>query len=85
MLKFEVASFTGEKLATESYDRSLHRAYTSIIKQAIASGLGLGAIMFILYSSYGLAVWYGARLIIEKGYSGGKILTVIISISSGGV
>ncbi|KAF5196908.1 Abc transporter b family member [Thalictrum thalictroides] len=80
-----VASFTGEKVAAESYNRLLRKAYTSITKQALASGLGLGFVMLILYSSFGIAVWYGAKLIIEKGYSAGVVINVIISVTTGGV
>ncbi|KAF9603644.1 hypothetical protein IFM89_037188 [Coptis chinensis] len=82
---FRVASFTGEKLATQSYNRSLRKAYTSITKQALASGFGVGAFILIVCSSYGLAVWCGAKLIINKSYSGGQVFNVIISIATGGI
>ncbi|GJM91048.1 hypothetical protein PR202_ga07383 [Eleusine coracana subsp. coracana] len=32
---------------------------------------------------YALAVWYGARLIIEKGYTGGYIINVLMAIMTG--
>ncbi|KAF7145062.1 hypothetical protein RHSIM_Rhsim04G0241300 [Rhododendron simsii] len=34
---------------------------------------------------YGLAIWYGAKLIIENGYNGGQVLSVIMVIMTGGM
>ncbi|KAG8385353.1 hypothetical protein BUALT_Bualt03G0034300 [Buddleja alternifolia] len=80
-----VASYTGEKQATEKYDSKLQIAYASTVKQGLASGSGVGLVMFIFFSTYGLAIWYGARLIIEKGYNGGIVVNVIMSIMTGAV
>ncbi|CAL9013534.1 unnamed protein product [Prunus brigantina] len=33
-----------------------------------------------IYCTYALAVWFGSRLIREKGYSGGAVLNVILSV-----
>ncbi|KAG8385354.1 hypothetical protein BUALT_Bualt03G0034400 [Buddleja alternifolia] len=80
-----VASYTGEKQATEKYDSKLQIAYASTVKQGLASGFGVGTVLFIIFSTYGLAIWYGARLIIEKGYNGGIVVNVIMSIMTGGI
>ncbi|KAL2495339.1 ABC transporter B family member 9 [Forsythia ovata] len=64
-----VASFTGEKKAAEKYDSKLQIAYASTVQQGLASGIGLGTVLLIVFSTYGLAIWYGSKLIIEKGYS----------------
>ncbi|KAI4999926.1 hypothetical protein ZWY2020_004515 [Hordeum vulgare] len=32
---------------------------------------------------YGLAFWYGGKLIIDKGYTGGKILTILFAVLTG--
>lgn len=53
------------------------------MKQGLATGLGLGAVMFVMFCSYGLAVWYGAKMILEKGHSGGEIFTVIVAVLTG--
>lgn len=39
--------------------------------------------MLIIFCSYGMAIWFGARLILEKGYSGGQVLNVIIAVLTG--
>ncbi|MED6207756.1 ATP-binding cassette sub- B member 9 [Stylosanthes scabra] len=80
-----VASFTGEKKAIEKYNIKLKVAYNTVVQQGMASGIGLGALLFIIFSTYGLAMWYGSRLIIEKGYNGGTVINVIIALMTGGM
>ncbi|KAF8018912.1 hypothetical protein BT93_H3721 [Corymbia citriodora subsp. variegata] len=80
-----VASFTGEKRAIEKYDSKLDVAYKATVKQGFVSGMGLGVVLLIVFCTYGLAVWYGSKLIIEKGYNGGQIINVIMAIMVGGM
>ncbi|KAK3020914.1 hypothetical protein RJ639_045897 [Escallonia herrerae] len=80
-----VASFTGEKQAINKYNNKLQIAYASTVKQGLASGVGLGTVLLVVFSTYGLAVWYGSKLIIEKGYNGGKVINVIMAIMTGGM
>ncbi|XP_031393227.1 ABC transporter B family member 4-like isoform X2 [Punica granatum] len=78
-----VASFTGEKKAIALYNRFIVDAYKSGVHEGLAVGLGLGTFMFIMFGSYGLAIWFGAKLILEKGYSGGQVLNVIMAVLTG--
>ncbi|KAE8697225.1 ABC transporter B family member 12 [Hibiscus syriacus] len=39
-----------------------------------AAGLSVGVVMLIVFSSYALAVWFGGKMILEKGYTGGQVL-----------
>ncbi|XP_019169991.1 PREDICTED: ABC transporter B family member 11-like, partial [Ipomoea nil] len=71
-----VASFTGENKAVASYKASLAKAYKSEVYQHLAQGLGFGTFMFILFSSFSLSFWYGGRLVLEKGYTGGEVIIV---------
>ncbi|KAF3456694.1 hypothetical protein FNV43_RR01348 [Rhamnella rubrinervis] len=80
-----VASFTGEKRAIEKYNMKLNTAYNSTIQQGLVSGLGVGVVMLILVGTYGLAIWYGSKLIIEEGYTGGNVMNVIFAIMTGGM
>ncbi|KAL8103554.1 hypothetical protein AgCh_027943 [Apium graveolens] len=80
-----VASFTREVDAIDKYDSKIHIAYTTSQHNGIASGLGIGAVICSVLSTYGLAIWYGSKLIIEKGYDGGKVMNVIMSIITGGI
>ncbi|EPS73347.1 hypothetical protein M569_01408, partial [Genlisea aurea] len=78
-----VASFTGEKRAVSNYEKSLEKAYKSSVHEGLATGLGLGSVMFMMFCSYALAVWYGGVLIVDKGHSGGQTFTVIVSVLTG--
>ncbi|XP_010313352.1 ABC transporter B family member 21 isoform X1 [Solanum lycopersicum] len=75
-----VASFTGEKEACEKYDKSLEKAYRSGVHEGLANGLGMGSAYFILFCNYSLAFWYGGKMILEKGYTGGSVLSVALAV-----
>ncbi|CAH2078705.1 unnamed protein product [Thlaspi arvense] len=80
-----VVAFTGEKHAMEKYEAKLEVAYKTVVQQGLISGLGLGTMLAVIFCSYGLAVWYGAKLIIEKGYNGGQVINVIFAVLTGGM
>ncbi|XP_028764865.1 ABC transporter B family member 9-like [Neltuma alba] len=80
-----VASFTGEKKAVEKYNSKLKVAYKTVVQQGMATGLGFGVVLFIIFSTYGLAMWYGAKLVRERGYNGGAVITIIIALMTGGM
>ncbi|KAI3888355.1 hypothetical protein MKX03_003107 [Papaver bracteatum] len=80
-----VASFTGEGEAIEKYNRILKNSFIFMAKQALASGLGIGIAIGVLYSFYGVAVWYGSKLILKEGLDGGNITNVIFSLAIGGI
>ncbi|KAL4377849.1 hypothetical protein GQ457_02G001840 [Hibiscus cannabinus] len=78
-----VASFTGEKQAISNYNKFLVTAYKSGVKEGTAAGLGVGVVMLIVFCSYALAVWFGGKMILEKGYTGGKVNNVIMAVLIG--
>ncbi|PON43231.1 ABC transporter [Parasponia andersonii] len=78
-----VASFTGEKQAITNYNKFLVNAYKSGVYEGAAAGLGFGLVMLVIFCSYALAVWFGAKMIREKGYSGGDVLNVIVAVLTG--
>ena len=82
---FKVASFTGEKRAIEKYNNKIVIAYNVMTQQGLASGIGIGVVLMIVFGTYGLAIWYGSRLIIERGYNGGQVINVIFALMSGGM
>ncbi|CAH9079456.1 unnamed protein product [Cuscuta europaea] len=79
-----VASFTGEKCATDKYDDKLQIAYKSTVQQGVASGLGLGVMSLVVNCTYALAIWYGSKLIIHNGYVGGDVINILLAIITGG-
>ncbi|XP_073136211.1 ABC transporter B family member 11-like isoform X2 [Henckelia pumila] len=78
-----VASFTGEKQAVAKYEKFLYRAYEAGVHEGLAAGLGSGVFMLVLFSSYALAIWFGAKMIIQHGYSGGDVLNIIMAVLMG--
>ncbi|WJX96357.1 ABC transporter B member 11 [Trifolium repens] len=78
-----VASFTGEKEAIAKYNQSLIKVYKTSVQEALASGVGFATLFFVFTSSYALAVWFGGKLIIEKGYTGGDVITIIFCVFTG--
>lgn len=73
-----VVSFGGEKKEVKRYDDKLDIAYQAGYKKAVALGLGIGSIMFLIFSCYALAFFYGSRLIPE--ISPGDIITSFFAI-----
>lgn len=82
-LPTQVVAFSGERRATAKYDECLDKAYGSGIREGLVTGLGSGAVMFIMLSTYALAVWYGGKMVLEKGYTGGDVISVIIAVLTG--
>ncbi|XP_030974218.1 ABC transporter B family member 11-like [Quercus lobata] len=80
-----VASYTGEKQAIAKYNKSLTTAYKSGVQEGLAAGLSNGAVTFFKYCSYALAVWYGGKMIVDKGYTGGDVIVILISVLIGSV
>ncbi|KAE9453920.1 hypothetical protein C3L33_14178, partial [Rhododendron williamsianum] len=78
-----VASFTGEKHAVIKYNKSLMDAYKSGIQEGLATGVGFGAVMCVAFCTYSLAVWFGAKLIVNKSYTGGGVINVIVAVLTG--
>ncbi|KAI0518593.1 hypothetical protein KFK09_006029 [Dendrobium nobile] len=75
-----VASFTGEKKAVEKYCESLKQSYSSSVKEGLVAGIGLGTAMLLFFCGYALGMWYGSKLILEKGYTGGDVFNVIFAV-----
>ena len=81
----QVVSFTGENKDVSEHDKALKIAYKAAIQQGLASGFGVGFVQFIMFCSYALALWYGSWLIINEGYSCGRVINVILEIMTGGM
>ncbi|KAH7676294.1 Xenobiotic-transporting ATPase protein, partial [Dioscorea alata] len=78
-----VASFTGEELAVKKYKRSLKSAYKSSVIEGLAAGIGLGATYAVIYFGYALGIWFGSKMVLRKGYTGGDVINVIFAIALG--
>ena len=72
-----------EKQAISNYKKFLVTAYHSGVHEGIATGLGHGVLMLAVFCTYALAIWYGGKMIVEKGYTGGDVLNVIVAVLTG--
>ncbi|KAL6008850.1 ABC transporter B member 11 [Asimina triloba] len=79
----QVASFTGEKKAIDKYSRSLKSAHKSSITENLASGIGLGVFMLLVLLFYASAVWFGSRMVLNRGYTGGDVMNIIFAVVTG--
>lgn len=75
-----MASFGGESRATEKYSKTIVAFYKSEVYMDAVLGCVSGFIQLVLFSSCGLAVWYGSTLIIKKGFSAGTVVSVMTII-----
>ncbi|KAK7363394.1 hypothetical protein VNO77_05536 [Canavalia gladiata] len=78
-----VASFTGEKQAVAQYNKYLTKAYIIGVQEGVAGGLGFGSVRLCVYCTYGLAVWFGGKMVLEKGYTGGEVISVFFAVLTG--
>jgi ATP-binding cassette subfamily B (MDR/TAP) protein 1 len=79
----QVASFTGEKQAIAQYNQSLTKAYRIGVQEGLAIGLGFGSARLLVYFAYALTVWFGGKMVLEKGYTGGEVISVFFAILTG--
>lgn len=80
-----VSSLTAENDAIIKYAKKLEKANVFSARQGLVSGLGLGTVSFIVFGGYGLTIWYGSKLILEKGYTGGQVISIIVALVYGGM
>ncbi|KAL3697978.1 hypothetical protein R1sor_012054 [Riccia sorocarpa] len=79
-----IASNTGEKRAVEEYDNALEKAEKAGSKLGLTNGFGLGAVFFTTLAAYGLAMWYGSRLVADGEATAGEIIRALFSVVMGG-
>ncbi|TKY54331.1 ABC transporter B family member 4 [Spatholobus suberectus] len=78
-----VASFTGEKQAIAQYNQYLTKAYRVGVQEGVAGGFGFGTVRLFIYCTYGLTVWFGGKMVLEKGYTGGQVISVFFAVLTG--
>ncbi|KAG8636189.1 hypothetical protein MANES_16G108200v8 [Manihot esculenta] len=79
-----VYSFTAEKRILDKYSAILNRTSKLGIKQGIAKGLAVGS-TGLSFAIWAFLAWYGSRLVMYKGESGGRIYAGGISFILGGL
>lgn len=79
-----VYSFTAERRIVDKYSVILDKTTSLGIKQGIAKGLAVGS-TGLSFAIWGFLAWYGSRLAMYKGESGGRIYAAGISFILGGL
>lgn len=79
-----VYSFTAEKRIVDQYSAILDRTTKLGIKQGIAKGLAVGS-TGLSFAIWALLAWYGSRLVMYKGESGGRTYAAGICFILGGL
>ena len=65
------------------YNENLIPAKETGIRKGAVSGSGIGAVMLILFSTYGLAFWFGSELILDGELTVGNMLTCFFGVLIG--
>jgi len=84
-----VASFANFSEEKNRYNKFLIQSRNAGINQGYKTGFGIGFIIFVIYSSYALAIWYGSILVYKNGnnekknFKAGNVITVIFAIIFG--
>lgn len=79
-----VYSFTAERRILERYSSILERTTKLGIKQGIAKGLAVGS-TGLSFAIWAFLAWYGSRLVMYKGESGGRIYAAGLSFVLSGL
>lgn len=79
-----VYSFTAERRILERYSSILERTTKLGIKQGIAKGLAVGS-TGLSFAIWAFLAWYGSRLVMYKGESGGRVYAAGISFVLSGL
>lgn len=74
-----VAAYNGEAKAQQQYDSQLGLPLKAGVKQGVIQGGAIGAMQFVMFISYGVALFYGAYRVASGHYTGGEVINVIIS------
>ena len=65
-----MTAFGGQKEEVMRYKEPLKESEKAGIAKANKVGLAMGLLYATMFCAYGLAFWFGARMIIEDDYTG---------------
>lgn len=66
-----------------SYKKFLASSYKFDMVAVLSGGSEFGFHMFTMFCTYAMAVWFGAKMIIHNGYTGGEVYTVLLAMIMG--
>lgn len=78
-----VHAFGGQEEEAKRYEAKLSSAYKAGISKGFVNGLGMGLTMFLIFCSYALSFWFGARLIRNGEISVTDLFVAFFSVLTG--
>ncbi|KAI7858541.1 P-loop containing nucleoside triphosphate hydrolase protein [Circinella umbellata] len=78
-----VYAFSLQDRFSERYDKELDKACATGIRRGIVMGVQMAAFIFVLFCTYGLSFWYGAKLVDEGTLTGGVVLIAFFAMLIG--
>ncbi|KAJ9073570.1 hypothetical protein DSO57_1014757 [Entomophthora muscae] len=78
-----VVAFGGQAFEEQRYEKQLKQALAGGHRRALITGVGVGTIVGLLFSSYSLGMWYGAKLIYDKGQTPADTIAVFFCMVVG--
>ncbi|KAI8643420.1 P-loop containing nucleoside triphosphate hydrolase protein [Parasitella parasitica] len=78
-----VYSFTLQRRFSDRYNQKLEDACKAGVKGGIALGVGFAFFMFFLFGTFGLALWFGSKLVTEGKLTGPSVFVVFLSMMLG--
>ncbi|KAG0215334.1 Multidrug resistance protein 1 [Mortierella sp. GBA30] len=78
-----IVAFGGQQRETDAYVKQLDEAFLTGKKKAVATGIGMGTFMLILFCTYGLAFWFGAHEVHKGNMESGQVLNVFMGMIIG--
>jgi ATP-binding cassette subfamily B (MDR/TAP) protein 1 len=79
-----IFSFVAEDHLAARYAALLEKSVPSGARMGFAKGAGIGVIYLVTYSTWALAFWYGAILVVSKEISGGAAIACFFGVNLGG-
>lgn len=78
-----VYTFNLQEKFAQAYERNLVKARGIGIKRGVVLGVGFGTFFFVLFCTYALAFWFGAKQVKSGNMDGPGVLVVFMSMMMG--
>ncbi|KAJ3014216.1 UNVERIFIED_CONTAM: ATP-binding cassette, sub-B (MDR TAP), member 4 [Siphonaria sp. JEL0065] len=78
-----VYSFSLQSRFVVKYDAKLEKAEAADKLGGLTRGIGFGCFMLVMFCTYGLAFWYGSRLVLQGTMPGQDVLVTFFSLMMG--
>ncbi|KAL0079202.1 P-loop containing nucleoside triphosphate hydrolase protein [Phycomyces blakesleeanus] len=78
-----VYAFSLQNRFSDLYNIKLKNAKEIGVRRGIIFGVGMGVFMFLLFATYGLAFWYGAKLVMSGEMIGPMVMVVFFAMIMG--